>query len=241
MTLELGNGQVLNGFAHVVFATQANSAARVVQMYKNDMETESIMAAYEAQKMNQALAALDAFKYVRNLVVNHSDMRLLPPVEADRRELNLVSWDLSSSSSVLEKKKTPAEMESDLQVSPAFTMATHILACPDGAEAVYQTTNPTVPIAPSTIRSVARMERAVLTLQSKAARASFIVTDMNGASRLGSTQGVRATPGGPQLWFCGSYAGAGIPLLEGCVVSAQVVVEHGIFRSERVSARTEPW
>ncbi|KAJ3485500.1 hypothetical protein NLI96_g4916 [Meripilus lineatus] len=36
----------------------------------------------------------------------------------------------------------------------------------------------------------------------------------------------------PGIWLCGSYAHTGIPLLEGCVVSARNVVEQGIWTAE---------
>lgn len=41
----------------------------------------------------------------------------------------------------------------------------------------------------------------------------------------------------PGIWICGSYAHAGIPLLEGCVVSARNVVEQGIWVCEGVDER----
>jgi hypothetical protein len=230
MTLELGSGEVLHGFAHVIFATQANSAAHVLRMYKDAVVKPGTK---EERQMEHVLQNLNTFHYVRNLVINHSDDQLLPPAEQDRRELNLATW----STPFVPAEKTKIPGDDSLQVSRSFTMATHIVPRPNGAEAVYQTTNPTVPISPSTIRSVAKMERAVLTLQSKSARTSFVTVDGN----LGAAQGARAVPGGPQVWFCGSYAGDGIPLLEGCVVSARAVIEKGIFEHERVRAQSEPW
>lgn len=229
MTLELGNGEIIHGFAHVVFATQANSAARVLRMYNSAISKPGMR---EACQMEDVIRQLDTFHYVRNIVVNHSDETLLPPVNRDRRELNLATW--SSASGFEEKEPSNA---SSLQVARSFTMATHVLPCPDGAEAIYQTTNPTVPIKSSTMKSVAKMERAVLTLPSKLARASFITAD----GSLGAAQGVRASARSAAIWFCGSYAGDGIPLLEGCVVSARTIVEKGIFEVERVDALSEPW
>ena len=41
----------------------------------------------------------------------------------------------------------------------------------------------------------------------------------------------------PDVWLWGGYAQCGIPLLEGCVVSARNVVEQGVWASEGVDAR----
>jgi predicted NAD/FAD-binding protein len=227
-TLELSNGEVHRGFAHIIFATQANNAARILRA---GPDRDAGWA--DARQLERALQHLEVFRYVKNIVVNHSDESLLPPAEEDRRELNLVTWSTPSS---LEK---PAALDIDgLQVSRGFTMANHIVSpCAHGGRTVLQTTNPTVPIDPSTIMSVAQMERAVLTVQSKAARAAFITRE----DELGPAQGIRAMVGGARIWFCGSYAGNGIPLLEGCVVSARTVVEKGIFAAEGVRVRAEPW
>lgn len=43
----------------------------------------------------------------------------------------------------------------------------------------------------------------------------------------------------PGIWICGSYAHSGIPLLEGCVVSARNVVEQGIWAAEGVQEEGE--
>ena len=43
------------------------------------------------------------------------------------------------------------------------------------------------------------------------------------------------------LWVIGSYAHRGIPLLEGCVVSAREVVERGVLRCEGGSVHGSPW
>jgi predicted NAD/FAD-binding protein len=226
-TLELDNGQTYRGFTHVIFATQANSAARILKTY---MDTTPGLGSANDQQMEHALRALQTFRYLKNIVVNHSDDNLLAPMERDRRELNLATWATSM------EKSSRLDHES-LQVSRGYTMATHVLVGPEGAEAVYQTTNPIVPIKPSTITSVARMERAVLTLQSKSARRAFTTAE----GEIGAAQGVCAVSGGPRVWFCGSYVGDGIPLLEGCVVSARIVVEQGIYMKEGVRACSKPW
>lgn len=65
------------------------------------------------------------------------------------------------------------------------------------------------------------MERAVLTVDSKAALRELVGSD----GQLGELQG------GAGVWMCGSYAWEGIPLLEGCVASAKLVIEKGVVPS----------
>lgn len=134
-------------------------------------------------------------------------------------------------------------------------MATHVLTPPEGyplnLPTIYQTTNPIIPAREDCVFSVAKLERAVLTVDSKKA--------LNGLYReegrkwwqcagqadscLGELQGAGRLTGviGPGIWICGSFAHAGIPLLEGCVVSARTVVEQGVCKSEGVEVRTSPW
>ena len=49
---------------------------------------------------------------------------------------------------------------------------------------------------------------------------------------LGSSKGEKAEA---KVWLCGAWAYGGIPLLEGCIGSAEVVVE-GILKEERLKA-----
>jgi microfibrillar-associated protein 1 len=122
-------------------------------------------------------------------------------------------------------------------------MATHVLSppphYPSHLPAVYQTTNPILAPSEDSILSVARLERAVLTVEAKDALSGlYRPTDrkwwqcvVQSASGLGPLQGagklslIAEETKGPGIWFCGSYAYPGIPLLEGCVVSAKNVVE----------------
>jgi hypothetical protein len=53
-------------------------------------------------------------------------------------------------------------------------------------------------------------------------------------SELGLLQGAAVGENGPRIWACRAHAYCGIPLLEGCVVSARNVVEWGIFNHEGV-------
>ncbi|KAL0065643.1 hypothetical protein AAF712_007284 [Marasmius tenuissimus] len=144
---------------------------------------------------------------------------------------------------------------------PIYTMATHSLPPPVGFPShlppVYQTTNPIVEPKEKRILSVSSLERAVVTMESKSVLHELHVEDApwfwqcagQGRSRLGPIQGAgrlgrkgrRSDSSGPGIWLCGSYAYSGIPLLEGCVVSARNVVEQGIRESEGVTRRGISW
>lgn len=108
-------------------------------------------------------------------------------------------------------------------------MATHIVST---NPTIYQTTNPIVPPRAGTVIAVARMERAVLTVDSKEA-----LRELYGDAGLGPLQGAGKLEGAPdvaKIWVCGSYAYEGIPLLEGCVASARLVVRRGVLASEEI-------
>ena len=127
-------------------------------------------------------------------------------------------------------------------------MATHILTRPKGYPAdkpqLYQTTNPIIEPKKDSLLSVATLERAIVTMESKKALALLSVSETQrwwqcsyqATTRLGELQGAGSLANGnhPGIWICGSYAHSGIPLLEGCVVSARNVVEQGILKSEGV-------
>lgn len=132
-------------------------------------------------------------------------------------------------------------------------MATHILPTPKGyppsQPRVFQTTNPIIPPHKDSLLSVTALERAIVTLQSKSALKLLCVEDRKAwwqcpyeaKTRLGELQGANSGDKGPGIWICGSYAHFGIPLLEGCVVSARNVVEQGILERENVNWTKEPW
>jgi hypothetical protein len=101
---------------------------------------------------------------------------------------------------------------------------------------LLQTTNPTVDIPEEYIVSKKRFERAIVTRESKRALRGFLYPGEKGSMQ-----------GGQGIWFVGAWAAEvsfynfesgtrmvcdadflslqGIPLLEGCVVSAERVVE----------------
>ncbi|KAF5392565.1 hypothetical protein D9757_002116 [Collybiopsis confluens] len=242
-----GGPRVFAGFHHLIFATQANGAAPLLESFISSLppEAHSKRCAVEDQ-----VACLRQFKYCSNLVINHTDPSLMPDDWRDERDLNLIYIEDDSF-----KVAAGEKASSSRRVPSTFTMATHVLTPPPGYPShlptVYQTTNPIEEPRESRILSVSTMERAVLTIQSKRALQGLNVehgrmfwqSAGQGKSRLGPLQGARPfkelahTPG---IWICGSFAYSGIPLLEGCVVSAKNVVAQGIWKSEGVIGHI-PW
>jgi microfibrillar-associated protein 1 len=175
----------------------------------------------------------------------------MPDNAQDRRDLNLIYLDLASG---LEPMKDEFCKEPEL-LPLSYTMATHILTRPTGfpahIPAIYQTTNPIMLPRTECVLSVATLERAVVTAKSKRALKGLYVEDQRkwwqcagqGRSRLGELQGAGRLSGveGPGFWICGSFAAAGIPLLEGCVVSARNVVEQGIWKAEGIRPKIPLW
>ncbi|KAF8973825.1 splicing factor, Prp19-binding domain-containing protein [Flammula alnicola] len=246
----LSNGQLEEypGFHHIIMATQACGAVPILNSY---LQSLSSNFAHRRTAIEGLIQSLKAFQYRPAIVINHTDGSLLPDSERDVRDLNLISLGSDTNfQSYLEAKETPA-----LCVSPSYTMATHILRTPKGypinQPTVYQTTNPIIPPKKDSILSVATLERAIVTMDSKKALKSLCAEDSKtwwqcpyqAKTRLGDLQGAASSVevDAPGIWICGSYAHLGIPLLEGCVISARNVVEQGILRRERVQWEQEPW
>ncbi|KAG8976026.1 hypothetical protein FRC05_004657 [Tulasnella sp. 425] len=253
------NGEAIHGFSHVIIATQANQAIPILKTY-----AESITSEPSARPIRNLIRCLSNFEYRKNVVVNHTDSSLSPPNASDRRILNFIS----------SESRSPLTTNS-ICVPPNFAMATHVVSpSPSAAtstQTIYQTTNPLFPPCPSSILSVAWMERAILTVSSKLALRdlfcdaaetgsdvtksapcwSWLGLKQRKRKALGPLQGAsiarpnsRADGGTerPQIWACGSYAFEGIPLLEGCVASARLVVQEGIAggissRSSQISSQ----
>ncbi|KAJ7785717.1 hypothetical protein B0H16DRAFT_2662 [Mycena metata] len=226
-----------HGFHHIVFATQANRVGPLLSSYASSLPPES----HTRHAVMAQLSCLDEFHYIRTIVINHTDASsaLLPPDPRDRRDLNLVTAAPSARDAV---------PWSPHRVSPAYTMATQILVPPRAlrdtlVEPVFQTTNPFVPVHEDRIVSVTTLERAVLTMSAKDAlrglyretRRAWWQCAAEAESTLGELQGAgrRESDTRPGIWLCGSYAYVGIPLLEGCVVSARNVY-WGICESEGI-------
>lgn len=177
----------------------------------------------------------------------------MPDNTKDRRDLNLICLDLASNLGPIAELKREDENPETLPAS--YTMATHILKQPTGFPAhlhdIYQTTNPIIPPRAECVLSVAALERAIVTAKSKEALKGLYREDKRkwwqcagqGSSHLGELQGAGRLSDveGPGIWICGSFAAAGIPLLEGCVVSARNVVEQGIWIAEGIQSNTPSW
>ena len=237
------------GFHHVIFATQATRAVPLLSSYSLSLQSNDP----KRQAVEKQIECLKAFKYCASVVINHTDSTLMPDNARDRRDLNLICLD---SASDLARLKREDEFCENPEVLPAsYTMTTHILTPPMGFPAhlhdIYQTTNPIIPPRSECVLSVATLERAIVTTKSKEALKGLYWEDGRkwwqcagqGSVHLGELQGAGALSSikGPGIWICGSFAAAGIPLLEGCVVSARNIVEQGIWKAEGVQPKISPW
>ncbi|KZT42732.1 hypothetical protein SISSUDRAFT_843635 [Sistotremastrum suecicum HHB10207 ss-3] len=229
---------VYSGFSHIIFATQANAAASILTTYAKSLTKPN-------QHATDLIQCLSKFTYIPTIVINHTDHTLLPDDYRDWRDLNMIT--LPHDQDFTEEMK---EHSPEYRVAPECTMATHMLSKPSDCHpsfpTVFQTTNPVIPPQESRILSVGRLDRALLTVESKKALQELSYEDKkwwqtpgNGTFRLGRLQG--GPEEGPRIWICGAYAYTGIPLLEGCVCSARNVVEQGIFRAEGVVVKNQPW
>lgn len=241
--------KIYSDFDHIIFATQACSAVPLLSSYLLSLPLKSKQRGI----VEDQIRCLQTFKYRPTIVINHTDDTLQPDSTRDRRDLCFIVMDPSYQPTA-EQKPDP------LCVQSTYTMATHVLPCPPSyprhLPQVYQTTNPIIPPRDESILSVARLERAVVTLESKVALKGLFqdkrkwwqcagygntaLGPLQGAGKIQDAEGSKVE--GPGIWLCGSYAHAGIPLLEGCVVSARNVVVQGILRSEGIRVTgNSPW
>jgi predicted NAD/FAD-binding protein len=160
-------------FDHVVIATQANQALRLLD------------APSDAERR-----ALSTFRYERVEVVTHTDERLLPARRDAWAPVNVV---VSSAH--------------DFPMSTIWMNA--VQTALRGARPVFQTVSPIVAPAADTVLAHARFERSVVDAASVRALSDLDVLQREPDRR---------------VWFCGSYARAGIPLLESAVASSEPVV-----------------
>ena len=180
----------------------------------------------------------------------------MPDNARDRRELNLICIDSASGLEPIARLQREDRFGEKPEILPtSYTMTTHVLqrprGLPDRLPAIYQTTNPIIPPRTECVLSVATLERAIVTVESKQALKGLYWEDGRkrwqcagqGRSHLGELQGAGRLLNidGPGIWICGSFAAAGIPLLEGCVVSARNVVEQGIWEAEGIQSKIPPW
>ncbi|KAK0456909.1 splicing factor, Prp19-binding domain-containing protein [Armillaria borealis] len=230
-----------SGFHHIIFATQANRAVPLLASYASSLPDKK---GIRREAIEEQMRCLEKFTYHSTLVINHTDETLLPDDTRDHRDLNLIYTRTGAS--------IPTKTVSPRCLPSSYTMATHVLPRPPGfpahLPAVFQSTDPIIEPREGRILSVARLERAVLTLESKQALKELYHTGGKiwwrgpREEALGRLQGAgRLRDGGPGIWVCGSFAYPGIPLLEGCVVSARLVVEQGLYKSEDVRVKHPPW
>ncbi|GAA5855190.1 hypothetical protein JCM8547_008976 [Rhodosporidiobolus lusitaniae] len=250
--------------AHVVFATQADQAALLLStLSATSSPPPPAPSPFSLSPLYRTLAALRTFTYARTLVVTHTDTSLLPPSPADRRDLNLAvfSSPLSTSSPPTPHPSSQAEEAQEEDegdtLPPSSVQTTHILRLsppsprnkpyqdlPPPSTIYLQTTNPLVPVDPARVLRKTWFSRAVVNAESQAVVPLFdtgLREEEGGLQGLSLGQkkvGGRRGEEGGGFWFAGSYLAPGIPLLEGCVVSAEEVAE-GILARERARRRRE--
>lgn len=156
-------------FDHVVLATQANQARRLL-----------------ADASADEASVLEGFRYQPVEVLSHTDPALLPPRRAHWSPVNL--------------RLDPAH------AAPESTIWINAVqpALRDAAP-VFQTVHPQREPASDRVIGRARFERPMV--------------DAGSQRALAGLHALHAQPG-RRVWFCGSYAQAGIPLLESAVHSA---------------------
>ncbi|CAO3643637.1 unnamed protein product [Mucor hiemalis] len=216
---------------HIIFATQGNQAISMLQAYTNSLKEykdQSFDEYKSLELVQKQMDMLKKFHYDTALVINHTDTRLLPSNSNDWKALNLA---------MVDESVDPGDSDLIVPYPHDTTMATHILnlthtALNNKVSGLYmQTTNPCLAVDPKKILSVAWFERATVTLESKKAlqECLFTASKEQVVPQLGSCQGKNG------IWFVGSYCWKGIPLLEGCVASAEFVVTKGIAPAENIT------
>lgn len=194
-------------FQHVILATQANQAAVLLRRLRDALPSAALHKAEQ-----ERIDALGAFEYAPSLVVNHRDESLLPANPCDRRDLNLASFPADA----------PADCGSKHTLPSTAIQSTHIIArthphLGPGC-ALLQTTNPLVAVDPALVLSETWYERAKVTQGSKAVLPRFLLDDDGGRGGKGGKGDLQGQRG---VWLVGSWCAKGIPLLEGCVQSAE--------------------
>jgi predicted NAD/FAD-binding protein len=212
---------------HIIFATQGNQAISMLKAYTAALkQSESYEDYKQVEIVHAQMDMLKKFHYDTSLVINHTDTRLLPSDPANWKALNLA---------MVDESVDPGESDLIVSFPHDTTMTTHILNLTHhnltSKTGLYmQTTNPCIAVDPKKVLSVSWFERATVTLESKKALEDCLfVPGGEEEIELGPCQGKNG------IWFVGSYCWKGIPLLEGCVASAELVVTKGIARKENIN------
>ncbi|KAI7863040.1 Per1-like-domain-containing protein [Spinellus fusiger] len=236
LSLQDNHGEI-HGFDHVIFATQGNQALVLLKEWQQHLAQQTPGVYEEWQDVKDTSSVLEAqihmlrqFSYENSIVINHTDTSLLPESREHWKALNLATVDASVQ---------PIKSRYTVSFPHSTTMTTHILNMTHDVEKdkeedilYLQTTNPCIAPSPKHILSASWFERATVTLSSKQAVQKYLFEFTghdDSKTRLGPCQGKNG------LWFVGSYCWKGIPLLEGCVASAERVVSQGIAVTEQVS------
>ncbi|KAJ3143136.1 hypothetical protein HK100_008255 [Physocladia obscura] len=200
-------------YDHVIFATQANQASRILQSTATEnVKNDNLYTNF----ISRAVQVLNQFPYTKSLVVCHTDTALMPASRSEWRCLNfgvLEKHTKNPYSPVSKQSHAEGYIVDDLAMCTHYSQMT--TAVPDGVPPLFQTTNPVMLPAANSIISATWYERAVV-------RAGTATALRN----LKLLQG-----GGGGVWFVGSYICDGIPLLEGCVTSA-VAAARAIVEKE---------
>ncbi|KAJ3172168.1 hypothetical protein HDU88_006983 [Geranomyces variabilis] len=206
-------------YDEVIFATQASHAAKILRKSRG------------AETSAQQCELLERFEYVKTLVTCHTDESLMPADRSLWRCMNFFTHQENTTEPqrrtrppgpIIRGKPTPGfpyETRATPTCSHYFNMSDNTLSTTRGTQYI-QTTNPFILPDPQKTISTSWFDRVVVTADS--ARA---------VEALHTVQGLN------HLWFVGSWAWEGIPLLEGCVASSVNVVKS-LVRGRPV---TVPW
>ncbi|GAA5912855.1 uncharacterized protein JCM6883_004856 [Sporobolomyces salmoneus] len=241
---------------YIIFATQANQAASLLETLSTSRDGGP------SDDLKETIEALNSFRYVQALVVNHTDQSFLPPSPLDRRDLNLAAYDSDYQHQHVQDEDDEGIWTTHLPRSSVET--THIVttssprssSVPSSSSTptILQTTNPLRPIPAEKILSSNWFSRAFVTPSSKKVLPRFLL-DRTSQSQSPSLQGLllgspdsegtgqQRRGGGGGIYFTGSWCERGIPLLEGCVTSAENVVRDLLEREGRRARRSgkEDW
>ena len=164
---------VTQTFDHVVVATQANQALRLIDD-------------------DRTLAILRNFSYDTSRVITHMDPRLAPQSRDTWSPVNfVVSADHNAPMATIWMNAVVPELKTDAPV--------------------FQTWNPLIEPDPSTVLGDVTLQRPAVNATSDAALADL--------------ETLHDAPG-RRIWFVGSYAGVGVPLLESAARSARRVADR---------------
>ena len=188
VTVETDSGMTFH-FDHLVVATQANAAMRII----DDLSVA---------EQN----GLGSFRYENVAVVVHTDRSLMPARKKDWCTFNMISDESNSSAmcSIWMNKFYP-----EWQIK--------------NGQPVFQTIMPIKPPREEAIVCQTAMQRPVVDKES-----------IKGIELLDQSRRQLDR----RIWFCGSYASPGIPLLESGVVSSQNTVSQIMARQKRISSNT---